>query len=287
MGISHLWIKNEGQNPTGSHKDRMSPLIVARTANLKRFPVLAASSGNAGASLAAFAAAADVPCKIIVTPKINEAWERAIRITGAEVIVAPNSSERWKMVRKMELIQLPIFTNAPVGSNLYGVQGYKTVGYEIIEQMQNNMPTAIVVPCARGDLLWGIWEGLVEARDLGWIEYLPKLYAVEPFPRLTKVLEGQDYRETFTGDSSLTPSIGGDTVTYQTVSVVQSSKGAAVVFTGEEAVHAQTEMAQKGFYVEGSSAVTWAATSKLIQKGLIVEEDRTLLIVTSHGYKDC
>lgn len=149
------------------------------------------------------------------------------------------------------------------------------------------MPTAIVVPCARGDLLWGIWEGLVEARDLGWIEYLPKLYAVEPFPRLTKVLEGQDYRETFTGDSSLTPSIGGDTVTYQTVSVVQSSKGAAVVFTGEEAVHAQTEMAQKGFYVEGSSAVTWAATSKLIQKGLIVEEDRTLLIVTSHGYKDC
>lgn len=289
LGISSVWVKNEGQNPTGSHKDRMSPLVVARAAELKRYPVVAASSGNAGASLAAYAAAAGIPCTIVTTSQLHDAWENAIRITGANIVTATNSLERWELVRKMVenegAYAATNFIKPAVGSNFFGIQGYKTVGYEIVEQMRHNMPTAIVVPCARGDLIWGIWAGLEEARSRRWIENIPRLYAVEPFPRLTHVLAGHDYRQTFEGDSRLLPSIGGDTVTYQTVAAVQSSHGAAVVVSNEEVFKAQADMGERGFYAESSSAVTWAAASKLIKMGLIGEHDRTLLLVTSHGYK--
>jgi threonine synthase len=289
LGLPSVWIKNEGQNPTGSHKDRMSPLIVARAVALKRSAVIAASSGNAGASLAAYSAAAGIHCKIVTTSQIHDAWEKAIRITGAEIIKVSDSLERWEMVRKMvETQDIYPATNyhlPPVGSNLFGVQGYVTVALEIVEQMRGILPTAIVVPCARGDLIWGIWAGLNEAKRMRWIDRLPRLYAVEPFPRLMKVLSGCDYREEFEGDSSLLPSIGGNTVTYQSLQAVKASGGAAVVVSNEEVGNAQSSLARKGVYAEGSSAATYIAVSKLVKSGKIGEHDQVLMIVTAHGYK--
>lgn len=289
LGVPRVWIKNEGQNPTGSHKDRMSPLVVARAVSLNRSTVIAASSGNAGASLAAYAAAAGISCKIVTTPQIHDLWEKAIRITGAEMIKVSDSLERWEMVKRLveeeDVYPATNYHVPPVGSNLFGVQGYVTVGLEIVEQMCNTLPTAIVVPCARGDLLWGIWAGFVEAKRMGWIDDLPRLYAVEPFPRLVQVLAGRDYREEFTGDSKLLPSIGGNTVTYQALQAIQSSGGAAIVVGNEETAMAQSSLARKGIFAEGSSAVTWSALSKLIQSRKINGNDRVLLIATSHGYK--
>lgn len=289
LGISELWIKNEGQNPTGSHKDRMSPHIVARAAFLNRSTVIAASSGNAGASLAAYASAAGLRCKIVTTPQINGPWEKSIRQTGAEIIKVSDSMERWELVRKLveEEGDYPAtnFINPPVGSNLFGVQGYATIAFEIVEQMKNIEPTAIVIPCARGDLLWGIWKGFVEAQRRGWIHSVPKLYAVEPFPRLVHVIQGRDYRENFKGDSRLLPSIGGETVTYQSFTAIESSGGGAVVVTNKEVEKAQSDLSKKGIFAEGSAAVTWPAVSKLVGAGKIDTNDRVLLMLTSHGYK--
>ncbi|MGN7471934.1 threonine synthase [Brevibacillus sp. SAFN-007a] len=289
LGVPTVWIKNEGQNPTGSHKDRMSPLVVARAMSLQCPAVIAASSGNAGVSLAAYAAAAGIHCKIVTTSQIHHLWEKAIRMTGAEIIKVSDSIGRWEIVRKLveEEGGYPA-TNyhvPPVGSNLFGVQGYVTVGLEIVEQMQKTPPTAVVVPCARGDLLWGIWAGFVEAKRMRWIEQLPRLYAVEPFPRLVEVLAGRDYRGEFPGDSRLLPSIGGNTVTYQSLHAIQSSGGGAVVVSNEEVEKTQGNLARKGIFAEGASAVTWSAVSKLVQSGKVDEDDRIVLIVTSHGFK--
>ncbi|GED34516.1 pyridoxal-phosphate dependent enzyme [Brevibacillus centrosporus] len=289
LGLTEVWIKNEGQNPTGSHKDRMSPLIVARAVALKRSAVIAASSGNAGASLAAYAAAAGIQCKIVTTSQIQDGWEKAIRITGAEIIKVSDSLERWEivkqMVEKQEIYPATNYHMPPVGSNLFGVQGYVTVGLEIAEQMHEVLPAAIVIPCARGDLIWGVWAGLTEAKRMGWIKQLPRLYAVEPFPRLLHVLSGRDYRQEFEGDSSLLPSIGGNTVTYQSLYAVKSTVGSAVVVSDEEVDQAQSSLARKGIYAEGSSAATYTAVAKLVQSGTIRKSERVLMIITSHGYK--
>lgn len=290
LGLQGLWLKNEGQNPTGSHKDRMSAQVVARAKATGRTTVVAASSGNAGASLAAYAAAAGLRCVVVTTVGMNPTWDQAVRATGAELVAAHDSKLRWKYMRKMVESEgwYPVtnYIDPPTGSNLWGVQGYKTCGHEIAEAFAGNAPTAIVVPTSRGDLLWGIWRGLQEAKEAGWIDSLPRLYAAEPFGRLSRVLAGEDYRGHFPGDHSSTESIGGSTATFQSLVALRESGGGAVDVAGVNAVDGQNKLARRGLYLESSSAVVWAAVKQLKATGAIGEQDRVVLIGTSNGYKD-
>jgi threonine synthase len=290
LHLGGLFVKNEGQNPTGSHKDRMSPFAVARAVELGKTTVVAASSGNAGASLAAYAAAAGVRCVIITTEKMNPIWSQAIHLTGAELVAAGDPKDRWKYMQQMVETEgwYPVtnYIDPPTGSNSFGVQGYKTVAYEIVEQCGTAMPTVIVVPSSRGDLLWGIYEGLREMLVAGRIEKMPRLIVVEPIARVSRVLDGADYREDFAGDSGYAGSIGGSTVTYQVMQAVTESGGTAVVVSGEQAQVEQRELAKRGLYWEGSSATALGAVKQLATSGEIGLQDRVLLIATSNGYKD-
>ncbi len=285
-GIERLWIKNEGQNPTGSHKDRMSVLAVVRAASLGRETVVASSSGNAGASLAAYASAANLRCVIISTAKISPVWERAIRMAGAELILTDTAAERWQLMQQKveEEGWYPVtnYLNPPTGSNPFGVQGYKTVAYEIVEQCAGKMPTVVIVPTARGDLLWGIWQGFLESG----CSDLPRLVAVEPFARLSRVLIGEDYRQSFTGEPHSMSSIGGTTVTYQSLVALRDSKGMAIAVSTSDAKEAQHSLARHGFYAELSSAAALAGVKTLVGDGQFSAADRVVLIVTSHGYKE-
>jgi threonine synthase len=289
LGVDRLWAKNEGQNPTGSHKDRMSALVVARAASLGRRTVVAASSGNGGASLAAYAGAATLRCAIISTPAISRVWARAIRMAGGELILTETSQERWRymwqMVEEEGWYPVTNYLYPPIGSNPFGVQGYKTVAYEIIEQCGGMPPTVIMVPTSRGDLLWGLWEGLVELRRNALLHELPRLIAVEPVPRLSRVLAGEDYRQTFDGASHALVSVGGTTATYQAVLALRESMGSAVEVSTTGAEAAQQELAQRGLYVELSSAASLAGLRELLKSGHVDGADRVVLVLTSHGYK--
>jgi len=290
LRIEKLWVKNEGQNPTGSHKDRISALVVARAASLGRTTVVAASSGNAGASLAAYAGAARLHCAIISTPKISRMWAQAIELTGADLVLTDTPMQRWQYMRQMveEEDWYPVtnYLNPPVGSNPFGVQGYKTVGFELVEQCGEAPPTMVVVPTARGDLLWGIWQGLIESEQARLLSELPRLVAVEPVPRLGRVLSGEDYRQLFEGKAHEMTSIGGLTATYQSAVALRESKGCAVEVSTEKAKEAQRELAHCGFYVELSSAASLAGLQVLAKQGRIDSSERVVLILTSHGYKE-
>jgi len=290
LGIDALWLKNEGQNPTGSHKDRMSPFVVARAAALGLETVAASSTGNAGASLAAYAAAAGLRCVIVATKDIKPTWAQAIRLCGAELILVDEPLERWhKIQTEVEAGRWYPATNhqhPPLGSNPYGLQGYKTVAWEILEATAPAVPTIIVVPTSRGDHLWGIWQGLVEARETGLVRQLPRLVAVEPFARLSKVLDGADYRADFPGQAPDLSSIAGNTATFQAQYALTQSRGLAVVANSQEAVAAQSRLARRGFYVERSSAAALAGLRKLTGLGHVSAKDRVVLMITSHGYKE-
>jgi threonine synthase len=289
LGIQRFWVKNEGMNPTGSHKDRMSPLVIARALQLGKSSVVVASSGNAGISLAAYAAYAGLQCTVITTKDIHEDVKRSIQAYGAQLIMVGDSYQRWELTRK--LVEEEGFYPAtnymlpPVGSNMYGVQGYKNIAYELVQALKANFPSVMLVPTSRADLLWGIWEGLQEAFTSGWIAKLPKLVAVEPFPRLVRVLHGSDYRGEFAGSTSLN-SIAGTTVTYQGLLAIRNSGGMAVAVSDEETEMAQKELAAHGLYLELSSAVVLAAAKRLIQMGCISEEDQVVAIGTAQGLKN-
>ncbi len=290
FGLEALWLKNEGANPTGSHKDRMSPLVVARAAELGLDTVAVASSGNAGVSLSAYAAAAGLRCAVVSTPDMSPAWAKAIRFCGAELVLVDESLERWRLIRAKvdEGLWYPSANHLdpPLGSNPYGVQGFKTIAWEILEVIAPSTPTVIIVPTARGDNLWGIWQGLLEAAEMGLIDRLPRLVAVEPFARLSRVLAGEDYRAKFSGSAPDMPSITGDTATYQAMVALRDSNGLAVEASNDDAGRAQGQLARMGFYAERSSAAALVALQELASRGEVGRSDRVVMVMTSHGFKE-
>lgn len=288
LGLQRLSIKLESANPTGSHKDRMSAQFVARARDRGCSGVIAASSGNAGASLAAYAAAAGLPCIIVTTPAISPPWRRAIEMAGAEIIYTEDSLERWAIVRRKVgeegYASATNYLDPPVGSDPYGVDGYKTLGYELAEDQATAEVDAVFVPTARGDLLWGIYHGLADAIAEGKLSRLPRLIAVEPFARLEQVLAGQDLRMHFAGKSLLV-SIGGATVTYQSYLAVAESRGTAISVPQDQALFDQQTLARHGLYLELSAAASLSGLRQAIQHpGEAIRS--AILIGTSHGYKE-
>ncbi|MBC5636999.1 pyridoxal-phosphate dependent enzyme [Ornithinibacillus sp. BX22] len=265
LGLENLWIKNEGQNPTGSHKDRYSPFVVARAISLGFETVAVASSGNAGVSIATYSAAANLKCVVLTTKNMNPIWKQAIVQTGAEIIYKDKPMDRWehlqRYVLRNEWYPATNFINPPVGSNPFGVQGLKTLAFEIIEDFEQ-LPNIIIIPSSRGDLLWGVWKGFNEALENGLICDIPKLIAVEPFPRLKAVLGGDKYTDNFEGDSTHTPSVGGTTVTYQSIQAIKNSKGKVEVVPSFNAINEQEHLGKYGIYAERSSSLVLGALNR-------------------------
>jgi len=286
LNLSALWAKLESANPTGSHKDRMSRYVVARAQQLGFSKVVAASSGNAGVSLAATAAAAGLRATIVTQRDAPGRWVEAIRSHGAEVLEAPDSLSRWSetraMVRAGTHYPATNYMNPPVGSNPFGVQGYKTVAYELIEALGPQGADALVVPTERGDLLWGIYEGLRELQELGQLRAMPRLFAAEPYPRCSAVLRGADYRGSFAGVSAQT-SIGGSTVTWQTLSALRSSCGGAVEVNDRAADESRRELARLGIAAELCSAATLDAVRTLLADEVLSRNSRVVLVITADG----
>lgn len=288
VGAKKIIIKNEGQNPTGSHKDRVSCLTVTRALDVGARRIVAASSGNGGASLALYAAAAGLDCSIIVTAALSPIHRRAITQTGAELISVEESLERWRLLGDMakETGSFPAtnYLTPPVGSNHFGIEGLKTAAYELVEDCGDDL-NAVLVPTSRGDLVWGLYEGFRQMVMAGCITHIPRLYIVEPFPRLSKVLAGFAPNGSFPGKTSLF-SIGGSTVTYQAVEAVRASKGGAVVVEDAAVVRDATRLARHGCYAELSAAATLTGLETLLHNGTVGRDETVALITTSNGYKD-
>lgn len=287
-GIARLWAKNEGQNPSGSHKDRVSCLTVTRALDTGASRIVAASSGNGGASLALYAAAAGLDCAVVATSALSPIHRRAIKHTGAELIMVGDSLERWELVarlaRERTCFAATNYLNPPVGSNHFGIEGLNSVAYELAEDIGPGID-AVLVPTSRGDLVWGLYEGFRRLLAMGHIARLPRLYVVEPFARLSKVLEGAQQTGSFPGATALF-SIAGSTVTYQSLEAVRQSDGGAVVVDDAAVVRDAARLARQGLYAELSSAATLSALETLLRSGTIRRDETVALIATSNGYKD-
>jgi threonine synthase len=290
LGIKQLLYKNEGQNPTGSHKDRMSGLAVARAKALGKDTVVAASSGNAGASLAAYAAAAGINCVIVSMSSISPMWEAAIEFHGAQLHTRQGQDDRWKymqqMVKEKNWYPVTNYLKPPVSSNPFGIEGYKTIAYELVEELGDLTPLVVLVPTCRGDVLAGLWYGFLDSFECGLIKQLPRLVAVEPGPRLERVLQGEDYRSDLPVPAHHLSSIGGDTATYQSYYALSQSKGSAVSVSTRQSVQSQKVLGAHGLYTELSSAAALAGAEELAKRNFFSPDDNVVLIGTSHGYKE-
>ncbi|PQV42987.1 pyridoxal-phosphate dependent enzyme [Paraburkholderia sp. BL21I4N1] len=289
--VSKLWIKAEWMNPTGSHKDRMSPLAVARAVEVGAGGIICASSGNAGISMACYAAKAGLVSQVIVTAGLPKPVRQALSTYGADVVVAENSLDRWRVMEQAVTNEgwfpLTNYLLPPVGSCAWGVEGYKTVAFELAAECRDGVD-AVVVPTARGDIIWGIAAGFAMLAKQGrWNGPLPKLIAVEPFPRISKVLHNEAViTDQFPG-STQQASTAGTTATDQSLRAVIETNGTALAISDEMAAVAQRDLAKKfGIYLELCAAAPYAAIPHLLAQGCLAPTDKVVLIGTSAGYRD-
>lgn len=283
-GVGQLWLKCESANPTGSHKDRMAAQLVSRARLAGATRVAAASSGNAGVSLAAYCAAAGLRADIAITRNCPPLQREAMQRFGARLTAFEDSLARWphvaELCRNQGAFAGTNYLNPPVGTLPYGVEGYKPIAGEILDAC--GLPSDIVVPSARGDLLWGIALGWQQLLRAGRIPRLPRLHAVEPFARLSRARDAGDARGQWEGATDQY-SIAGGTVTLQALEALRRTGGLPVEVSDAAAAQAQQGLERVGLATELSSAAALAAVTRLRRAGQLDAESSVVLILTSDG----
>lgn len=287
LGMSRLSAKHEGMNPTGSHKDRMSAQAVSRALDAGASTVVLASSGNAAVSAAAYCAAAGLACEVATYNAMPQSFVRALRQLGAHRIGFEHGADRWAHVRRRVeqdgAFALTNYCLPPVGSPVFGVEGYRALAFECA--YSGCVPDHVLVPTARGDLLWGIYSGFRDLQAAKLIERVPKMWVVEPFPRLTHVLAGARVQQEFQGATAQF-SIAGNTVTLQQLQAVHASGGGAVAVDDAQAMHGLDSLAREGLWVELCVGGTVAALTHLLANGRIQRAEHALLVLTAKGDRD-
>lgn len=292
LGLPLLYAKNESQNPTWSFKDRLGTLAVSWARAHGRRGIALSSSGNAGATAAAYAARAGMPCIVFTTRSFPGPMLRFMRSFGAMVVAAPTAPDRWVLNRAVveEWGFMPVsnLVNPPVGSHPVAVEGCKTIAYELVEDLGGVAPDVVVIPVAYGDSITGIFRGFRDLLEAGAIERLPRLVAAETYPSLTQAL--RDDAPTplpVDGSGSLASSVATPQGTFQSLRALRESGGTAVVVGNDDTFRARTELRKReGLLVEFSAAMPLAAVRKLAEAGDLSPDERVVMLVTSSGLKD-
>jgi len=293
LGLANLFGKDETRNPTWSFKDRLACLAVSSAKRMGARVIVSSSSGNAGAAAAAYAAKAGLRCVIFTFKGTSGPMLTQMRSYGATVVACENKDDRWKLmehaVRHYGWFPTSPFFGPVVGSNPYGIEGYKTLAYEIAEALQWNVPDWCVLPVCYGDALLGMWRGFEDMMALGWTDRMPRMAAAETYGSIGAALSGggdvlPDMRK---NHETVAVSIGATRGTYQSLDIVRRSQGAALTIGNDEILRWQRLLAeQEGLFVEPSSAASLAAVEQLVQDGRIMPLQTVVSLLTASGLKD-
>ena len=293
LGLGALWVKDESRNPTWSFKDRLASCAVSMARQFDARVIACSSSGNAGAAVAAYAARAGLPCVVLTFRGAAGPLVTQMRAYGAMVLECVDKADRWRLlsegVARFGWYPTTAYFGPAVGSNPYGLEGYKTIAYEIAEQLDWEVPDWCVLPVCYGDALYGIWKGFAELQALGWIARVPRLAAADVSGSLAAALASGAAMPPVCRRNAPTiaPSIGADQGTVQALVALRRSEGAAVMIDNAELEHWQARLARAaGLYAEPASVAPFAALERLRETGTIARDARVVALLTAGGLKD-
>jgi threonine synthase len=251
-----------------------------------------ATTGNNGASGAAYAAKAGMPCLILTVKKASPSFKIFMQVYGAAVVALETYEDRWVLMERCvnEYGWYPgtNFVDPLVGSNAWGNEGYKTIAYEIFEQMEI-LPDKFVVPISIGDGLFGIWKGFNDLKQMGLIEKVPQMVSVENFgPLYNAISKNLDYIPEVPSRDSCATSMSISKGAYQAMKAIKESMGEAVLIDSDAPImQAQKDIAKKeGLYCEPASASCLAAVRQLLGNNKIRKNENVVMLLTSTGLKD-
>ncbi|MGQ9493659.1 MAG: threonine synthase [Anaerolineae bacterium] len=290
MGLAHLYIKDDGRNPTASFKDRASAVGIVKARECGKDIITAASTGNAASSLAGLAASVGLTTYIFVPERAPQAKVAQLLIFGANVIMVRGTYD--------QAFDLCLQASARYGwysrntaYNPYLSEGKKTAALEICEQLGWQPPDKIFVSVGDGCIIGGLWKGLKDLYALGFIEHLPQLIGVQAEGSAVLVKAWQEGTETIT---PIVPNTIADSISVgvprdaiKALRAVRQSGGQFVAVSDEEILEAMRILGKSaGIFAEPAGATGFAGLRKLLQQGQINPGERIVVLVTGNGLKD-
>jgi threonine synthase len=278
-------FKCEFLNPSGSFKDRGSALITAWLRSRGIFEAVEDSSGNAGASLAAYAARAGIKVRIFVNDSTSGPKRRQIEAYGADLM--PIAGTRTDVANTVKMVADAGAVYASHAYLPFNLPGYATIAYELFEELGNKMPGAVIVPVGQGGLFLGIKRGFDALR----IAYrmrneVPRIIGVQaggcaPIWKMysSGVVDEQDANESYSLAEGV--QVRFPVRINSILQAVNTNKSAIWLADEDNILAARNILARIGFYVEPTSAIVWTALERLIQE----LPDPVVLILTGSGFK--
>ncbi len=291
LGVRRLWIKDEGQNPTGSFKDRGLCMAVSRAFELGARELAIPSAGNAAGSSAAYGAAAGLPVHVVVPEDTPVPILAEIRALGADLQLLDGLiSDCGRIVRQR--CDEDGWWDLSTLKEPYRVEGKKTMGYELFEQLGGRLPDAIVYPTGGGTGLIGMWKAFAEMEGLGWIgSERPRMFCVQSTgcaPMVRAWENGWEdagmWEDAVTYAAGLrVPGAVGDFLILR--GIRESGGGAVAVPDTEMRAWVDRMGAATGVFAAPEGGATAAAVPRLMDMGLIGAGDEVVLFNTGSGLK--
>jgi threonine synthase len=300
LGLKHLWVKDDGRQPTASFKDRASAIAVAKTRELGYDVVTTASTGNAAAALSGLCAAVSQPNVIFVPKTAPQAKIAQLLVYGATVLLVDGT---YDDAFELCLKAAPEFGwyNRNTAYNPYMSEGKKTVVYEICEQLGNpesevgnwGVPDVVMVPVGDGCIIGGVHKGFKDLLALGWIDRMPRIIGVQAAGSSPLVdawergLEGWEMEPVAAHSvaDSIVAGLPRDRI--KALRAVRETGGAFLRVTDEEIIAAIPVLAQgAGVFAEPAAAAAYAGLVRAVEQGLVHADERTVVLATGSGLKD-
>jgi threonine synthase len=284
-----IWLKDESRNPTWSHKDRLNYCIVSTALANGARGIAVASTGNHGASAAAYARRAGLRCAVISSPGAQRVFEHFQTALGSDFLLVP-FEERWpalnRIVDEAGLMPASNLTRFHTG-NPFGPEGYKTIAYEIFLQLGRRVPGTVVLPTGYGELLFGVAKGFRELRNLGVSDSVPRMFSAEPAVRapLAHAMSRNEAAAEVAGPPSIAVGIACTVSSYRGAVALRGSNGQALTFHEDVLADAAGELAHEGLWQEYSGVAGLAALREARKRGEIFAEP-IVTVLTSTGLKE-
>jgi threonine synthase len=286
IGINELYIKNETTNPTGSFIDRGVSVVITKIKEFNFKSVCCASPGNLGASLAAYSAKAGLKCIVYIPSRIDIGKLYQMIAYRAEIKLVKNFENFYEIDKKTH----EGYPLTPIDPCF--LEGEKTIGFEICEQLGWHSPDKIIVPMGTGGHIFSIWKAIKELKKIDFIKHNPELIGVQSKSCAPIVEAFKNKRvkiKSISEKNSLAVDISIKHPPYKeyALKAIKESNGDALAVSDHEMIDASKTLAEKeGIFAEPAAASTLAALKELKDYGKIDKNERIICIITGAGLKD-
>ena len=289
LGLKKLWVKDDGQNPTASLKDRASAMAVAKAREAGAKVIACSSTGNAASSLAGNAAAAGLKTYIFVPSRAPKGKVAQLMTFGATVISVQGSYEDTFELSKQAIDKWGWY-NRNAAINPYLSEGKKTVSLEIMEQLNWQVPDYIAISVGDGCTIAGLWKGLKDLYAIGFIDKLPRLISAQAegcCPLNRAIAENKPWHPMEENTLADSIAVGVPRNADKALMAIRESKGLVVNVSDQEIMAAQKLLGMTcGVFGEPAGVTGTAGVKKLCELGVIGKEDTVVSVVTGNGLKD-